>query len=43
MNLADVINEFFMLAMGKLDQFISREEILSYYNDVDQLKGLKRY
>lgn len=41
--LVDAINEFFALAMGKLDQFISREEILSYSNDVDQLKGLKRY
>lgn len=41
--LVDAINEFFTLAMNKLDQFISREEILSYANDVDQLKGLKRY
>lgn len=41
--LVDAINEFFTIAMGKLDQFISREEILSYSNDVDQLKGSKRY
>lgn len=41
--LVDAINEFFTLAMSKLDQFISREEILSYSSDVDQLKGLKRY
>lgn len=41
--MTDAMNEFFQMAMAKIDTFVSQEELLSYEADVAQLKGLKRY
>lgn len=41
--LVEVINEFYSLAMAKIDKMISAEEIASYANSVDELKGMKRF
>jgi len=37
--LVDAINDFFAKAMAKLNQFIYREEIISFAGDVNELKG----
>lgn len=39
----EAVNEFYQLAMGKIDNLLSREELLSFEADVDQLKGSKRF
>lgn len=41
--LIEVINEFYTLAMAKIDKMISTEEIASYSKSVDELKGMKRF
>lgn len=41
--LVDAINEFFQKAMSKIDSQLSRDEILSFQTDINQLKGLKRF
>jgi neuraminyllactose-binding hemagglutinin len=41
--LVDALNEFYAKSMAKVDQYISREELLSLRRDVDTLKGQKRY
>lgn len=40
---ADAVNEFYQNAMTKLDNFLSREEIMSFQADIAQLKALKRF
>ncbi|MEE9494399.1 MAG: HpaA family protein [Gammaproteobacteria bacterium] len=41
--LGEVISDFYQQAMKKLDAYISKEELLSYKEDVMKLKGLKRF
>lgn len=41
--MTEALNEFFTKAMGKIDNLLSREEILSHEKDVRELKGMKRY
>jgi len=41
--LTEVINEFYTLAMAKIDKMISVEEIVSYGKQVEELKGLKKF
>ena len=41
--LTEVINEFYTLAMSKIDKMISVEEIASYGKSVEELKGMKRF
>lgn len=41
--LTEAINEFYKLAMAKIDAMISVEEIISYSKQVDELKGMKRF
>jgi neuraminyllactose-binding hemagglutinin len=41
--MTEALNEFYARAMGKIDNLLSREEILSHDKDVEQLKGMKRY
>lgn len=41
--LTEAINEFYTLAMSKIDKMISAEEIISYNKSVEELKGLKRF
>ncbi len=41
--IVEAVNEFYQLAMGKIDNLLSREELLSFEADVDQLKGSKRF
>lgn len=41
--LTEALNEFYSKAAGKIDTFLSREEILSYANDIKSIKELKRF
>jgi neuraminyllactose-binding hemagglutinin len=41
--LADALNEFYSKAMKKVDRYISTEEIMSFENDVNNVKKLKRF
>lgn len=41
--LADALNEFYANAMQKVDTYLSREEILSFEEDVTKVKNLKRF
>lgn len=41
--LTEAINEFYTLAMSKIDKMISAEEIISYNQSVSELKGMKRF
>ncbi|MBW4057182.1 MAG: hypothetical protein HIU83_17700 [Proteobacteria bacterium] len=41
--LTEAINEFYSLAMAKIDKMISVEEITSYSKQVDELKTMKRF
>lgn len=41
--LVDAANEFYQQAMAKIDGLLSREEMLSFESDIDQLKSSKRF
>jgi hypothetical protein len=41
--LTEAINEFYTLAMAKIDKMISAEEIESFTASVQELKGMKRF
>jgi len=41
--LTEVINEFYTKAMSKIDKMVSVEEIESFTNSVQELKGMKRF
>lgn len=41
--MTDAINEFYQKAMSKLDNMLSREEMMSFQTDIAQLKTLKRF
>ena len=41
--LVDAVNEFYQQAMAKIDSLLSREEMLSYESDIEQLKSIKRF
>jgi hypothetical protein len=41
--MSEALSEFFQKSMAKIDTFISGEELLSFEQDVAQLKGLKRF
>jgi hypothetical protein len=41
--LTKALNEFYTKAVNKINEYLDREEILSFKQDVLKLKGLKRY
>jgi hypothetical protein len=41
--LAELINEFYKLAVEKIIQYLSREELLSVEKEVQRLKGMNSY
>lgn len=41
--LAEAVNEFYAAAMGRIDTYLTPEEILSFSRDVEALKDRKRY
>lgn len=41
--LTEALNEFYSKAASKIDTLLSREEILSYANDIKSIKELKRF
>jgi neuraminyllactose-binding hemagglutinin len=41
--LVEATNEFFQKAMAKIDSLLSREEMLSFEKDIEQLKSSKRF
>ena len=41
--MAQALNEFFKKTMAKIDTFISTEELMSFNNDIEKLKDLKRF
>jgi len=41
--LSDAVSEFYTVAMGRMDTYLSAEEILSFSRDVKALKEQKRY
>lgn len=41
--MTEAVNEFFAKAMKKIDGFVSTEELMSFDEDIKQLKGLKRF
>jgi hypothetical protein len=41
--LADAVNEFYAKAMDKIEIYLSPEEIVSFKDQINNLKGLKRF
>ena len=41
--MTQALNEFFKKTMAKIDTFISTEELMSFNNDIEKLKDLKRF
>lgn len=41
--LVEATNEFYQMAMAKIDNLLSREEMLSFEKDIEQLKSIKRF